>query len=135
MGTIGVRLGPVALTFKGVVEFIERDDAARRVVTKAKGAEEKARGSATADVVFTLAGAEAGTRIIVDSDIQLAGFIAQYGRGAALIQGTAQALMADFARNLEADLNGAEGADAGEVSAAKLMAKGLWNAGAGVFKK
>ena len=135
IGTIGVRLGPVALKFKGVVEFIERDDAAHRVVAKAKGAEEKARGSANADVVFTLASVDAGTKIIVDSDIQLAGFIAQYGRGAALIQGTAQALMADFAKNLEADLNGAKGADAGEISAARLVARGVTNAVAGMFRK
>jgi carbon monoxide dehydrogenase subunit G len=135
VGTIGVRLGPVALKFKGVVEFIERDDATNRVVAKAKGAEEKARGSATADVVFTLTRVDAGTKIVVDSDITLAGFIAQYGRGAALIQGTAQALMADFAKNLEADLNGGGEANAGEISAAKLMARGVSNAVAGMFKK
>jgi len=134
VGTIAVRLGPVALKFKGVVEFIERDATGFRTEAKAKGAEEKARGSATADVKFALATVEAGTLIRVDSDIQLAGLIAQYGRGAALIQATAQALMDDFARNLQADLNG-EGATAGDISGARLIVRGVSGAVAGLFGK
>ena len=133
VGTLGVRLGPVAMSFKGVVEFLERDAAARRVVARARGAEEKARGSAMADVVFRLEPAEDGSRVVVDTDLTLTGAIAQYGRGAALLQGVAQALMSDFVRNMEADMaGGAVAAD--EASAARLVARGLWNAGVGALR-
>ncbi len=135
VGRIGVKLGPVALQFKGSVQFTERDEAARRVVAKAKGAEEKARGTASADVVFQLHEDNGGTKIVVESDVQLAGFIAQYGRGAALIQSTAQAIMNQFAKNLEADLAGAEPAQAGDISLAKVVAQGLWTAGKEAFRK
>ena len=137
VGTISVKLGPVALTFKGTVAFLERDAAAHRVVAKAQANEEKARGTAQADVVFTLTPEEDATRLVVDADITLAGYIAQYGRGASLIQSTAQVIMAQFARNLEADLNaGGEGAALQkDISGAKVLAQGLWNAGAGLLRK
>ena len=135
IGRVGVKLGPVALQFKGSVQFTERDEAARRVVAKAKGAEEKARGTASADVLFQLHEVDGGTKIVVESDVQLAGFIAQYGRGAALIQSTAQAIMNQFAKNLEADLAGVEVAPTGDISLAKVVAQGLWTAGKEVFRK
>ena len=75
------------------------------------------------------------TRIVVDSDILLAGSIAQYGRGAALIQSTAQALMTDFARNLEADLNGGATFEASEISGARIIARGLLGVGVAMFTK
>ena len=135
VGTIAVKLGPIALKFKGTVSFVERDEAGHRVVAKAQGNDEKGRGNARADVVFTLADADGGTKIVVDSDIQLAGSIAQYARGAGIIQSTAQVLMDQFAKNLEADLSGGTAAPAKEIGAASLIAKGLWNAGAGLLKK
>ena len=129
IGRIGVKLGPVALKFKGAVTFLERDEALHRVVAKAKGNEEKARGTASADVVFTLSPQGDGTNVLVESDVQLAGSIAQYGRGVALIEGTAQTLMNQFASNLEADLNGAEQEHRGDISLTKVVAQGLWRAG------
>jgi carbon monoxide dehydrogenase subunit G len=139
VGTIGVKLGPIALKFKGTVSFIERDPVNYRVLAKAQGNEEKARGTARADVVFMLSEDAGGTRISVDSDILLAGSIAQYARGTALMQSTAQVIMDQFAKNLEANLTagheGAEAAPAKEIGLASVVAKGLWNAGAGLLKK
>lgn len=136
VGLISVKLGPVALSFKGVVSFLERDAANHRVVSRAEGNEEKARGGAKADVVFTMEPTETGTRLLVDSDITLVGYIAQYGRGTGLIQSTAQAIMSQFAKNLEADLNSPGGADIQkDISAAKVLAQGLWNAGKAAISK
>ena len=134
LGRVAVKLGPVALQFKGIVTFIERDASAHRVLAKAKGNEEKARGTASADVVFILDSDGEGTKIKVESDIMLVGSIAQYGRAAALVEGTAQALMNQFARNLEDDLNGKE-VVGGDISLTKVVAQGLWHAGAGMFRK
>jgi carbon monoxide dehydrogenase subunit G len=137
VGSIAVRLGPVALSFKGTVHFLERDDARHRVVAKAEGNEEKARGSAKAEVVFVLTPEETGTRLIVESDIVLAGYVAQYGRGAALIQSTAQVIMTQFANNLQADLNAGDGEAVlqKDISGATALAKGLWNAGVAMVRK
>ena len=107
VGTVAVRLGPVALSFKGVFAYKEKDLAARRVLAEASGSETKARGTARADVVFQLTADGDGTRVDVDSDVTLAGSIAQYGRGAALIQSTAQVIIDQFAKNLAIELSGA----------------------------
>jgi carbon monoxide dehydrogenase subunit G len=136
VGTVAVKLGPVALSFKGTVAFLERDASQYRVVARAEGNEEKARGAAKADVVFTMSASEKGTRLIVESDITLVGPVAQYGRGAALVQSTAQVIMNQFARNLEADLNsGGEAELQKDISATKVLAKGLWDAGVGLIRK
>lgn len=119
-GTIGVRLGPVALSFKGTFIYLERDDAARRVLAEASGEEAKARGTARAQVAFVLVADGAGSRVDVDTDLQLAGSIAQYGRGAALIQSTAQVLIDQFATNLARELTAAP-PDAPEPVAAPVV--------------
>ena len=104
-GTIAVRLGPVLLNFKGSIVYREVDEAHHRVVAEATGNETKARGSARAEVVFALSPSDEGTRVNVDTDVQLAGSIAQYGRGAAVIQNTAQVIMNQFAKNFAEHLS------------------------------
>lgn len=104
LGTVAVKLGPVALKFKGTFTYKEKDEAAHRVVAEAAGNEEKARGNARAAIVFVLSEADGKTRVDIDSDVLLSGSIAQYGRGTAIMQSTAQALVDQFARNLAAEL-------------------------------
>lgn len=104
LGTVAVKLGPVALKFKGTFSYKEKDEAAHRVVAEATGNEEKARGNARAAIVFVLSEADGKTRVNIDSDVLLSGSIAQYGRGTAIMQSTAQALVDQFARNLAAEL-------------------------------
>jgi carbon monoxide dehydrogenase subunit G len=128
VGTISVRLGPVLLNFKGTVAYREVDERAYRVVAEAIGTETKARGTARADVVFSLLEALDGTRVVVDTDVQLAGSIAQYGRGAAVIQNTAQIIMDQFAKNLAQHLLNPEsdvGVSAKPISGLSVLVKGI----------
>lgn len=104
VGTVALRLGPVALSFKGKFAYKEVDDANYRVKAEANGNEQRARGTARAFVEFVLEPDGDGTRVSVDTDVQLAGSIAQYARGGTLIETTAQVLMDQFAANLEAQL-------------------------------
>ena len=53
-GKIGVRLGPVALTFAGTVKFEEIDDANHRARVAAQGSDAKGRGAAVADICAPL---------------------------------------------------------------------------------
>jgi carbon monoxide dehydrogenase subunit G len=125
-GTIAVNLGPVRLSFKGDVVYTEVDEAAHRVVAQASGTETKARGTAQASVVFALEAVDEGTRVKVDTDVQLAGSIAQYGRGAAVIQNTAQVIMNQFAKNFAAQITGDGGASpAKPISGLKVLMQGV----------
>jgi uncharacterized protein len=129
VGTISVRLGPVLLNFKGKLTYKEVDEANHRVMAEASGSETKARGTAQANVAFALAEAAEGTRVLVDTDVQLAGSIAQYGRGAALIQNTAQVIMNEFARNLANQLGPQDDASAPDqakpISGLKVLLHGV----------
>src|SRR6185436_659815 len=80
-GTVAVRMGPVRMRFAGTADITERDEAAKRIVVHAAGADEKGRGQAAMVVSATLTPRGRGTRVDVTQDLQLAGAAAQYGRG------------------------------------------------------
>ncbi len=97
-GRVAVRMGPVRLQFAGTAEITERDEAARRVVVHAAGAEEKGRGQASMVITATLTRASGGTKVAVTQDLQLSGAAAQYGRG--MISDVTSVLMRDFSANM-----------------------------------
>ncbi|MGQ0464654.1 MAG: SRPBCC family protein [Sporichthyaceae bacterium] len=82
-GLVVSKVGPVSLTFGGVVQITERDRASRKVVIHADGSEAKGKGTAVLDLTATLApSGRGGTRVKVDQDLQLSGAVATFGRGA-----------------------------------------------------
>ena len=101
-GRVAVRMGPVRLQFAGTAEITERDEAARRVVVNASGAEEKGRGQASMVVTATLRPAGRGTRVAITQDLQLSGAAAQYGRG--MISDVTAVLMRDFSANMQTQM-------------------------------
>jgi uncharacterized protein len=99
-GTVAVRMGPVRLQFAGTADIAERDEAGKRLVVHASGADEKGRGQASMVVTATLARTNRGTtKVGVVQDLQLAGAAAQYGRG--MISDVSAILMRDFATNMQ----------------------------------
>jgi uncharacterized protein len=132
-GRIAVRLGPVALQFGGTAAFRERDAIRHRAVISATGSELKGRGNAQALVVCNLRAEGANTRVEVETALDLAGQVAQYGRGAAMIESVAQQLVNDFAGALARDMQATGGAAAvpakpAEVRLDALMARAWWQA-------
>jgi hypothetical protein len=105
-GRVAVRMGPVRLQFAGKADITERDEAAKRIVVNATGAEEKGRGQASMVVTATLAPAGRGTKVSVAQDLQLSGAAAQYGRG--MISDVSAVLMRDFSVNLADRIDRAE---------------------------
>jgi len=122
-GRVAVRMGPVRLQFAGTAEITERDEAARRVVVHASGAEEKGRGQASMVVTATLLRAGRGTKVGVTQDLQLSGAAAQYGRG--MISDVTAVLMRDFSANLQNRIAAAERGESPAQLAAASEAKGL----------
>ena len=99
-----MRLGPVALTFAGIVIFEEIDNTGYSARVRAQGNDAKGRGSAQAKATFRLEPSAAGSKVLVHTDLTLSGAVAQYGRGVGMIQATASALMNQFANNLKKQL-------------------------------
>jgi len=98
-GKVAIRMGPVRMQFAGTADITERDEAAKRVVVHAAGADEKGRGQAAMVVTATLTRAGRGTKVAVAQDLQLSGAAAQYGRG--MISDVSSVLMRDFATNMQ----------------------------------
>src|SRR5712671_4774246 len=116
-GKIGVRLGPVALTFAGIVKFEDIDDAKHTARVSAQGTDAKGRGGANAASVFRLEPAGSGSKVLVHTNLTLSGAVAQYGRGVGIIQATATQIMNQFAKALK-DKLGKEQPAAPAVAAA-----------------
>jgi carbon monoxide dehydrogenase subunit G len=99
LGKVAIRMGPVKMQFAGTAHIKERDDAAKRIVVDAAGADEKGRGQAAMLVTAKLVPVGGGTRVEVAQDLQLSGAAAQYGRG--MIADVTAVLMRDFAGNMQ----------------------------------
>jgi uncharacterized protein len=128
-GKIAVRLGPVALTFAGRVEFDSIDEANHSARVRAQGSDAKGRGSASAAATFRIEPAGEGSRVLIHTDLTLAGAVAQYGRGVGMIQATAAQIIGQFAANLRTQLaqqppspRSAQEARAGRQPAANAVA-------------
>jgi carbon monoxide dehydrogenase subunit G len=98
-GRVAIRMGPVRLQFAGTADITERDNAAKKIVVNAAGADEKGRGNAAMVVSATLSPKGRGTKVAVAQDLQLSGAAAQYGRG--MIADFSAIMMRDFSANMQ----------------------------------
>lgn len=132
-GRVTVKLGPLTMVFSGNLRIENRDDPAHSATIKANWTETKGRGNANTVTRFALQAQGEGTRVTLRSDLQLAGQVAQYGRGVGMIAAIAAQLMSTFAENLRARIQALEAGGAvapesqaaPEISGLTLMAKAL----------
>jgi carbon monoxide dehydrogenase subunit G len=117
-GKMQVKLGPVSLSFDGKAGFVERDDAAHTARLSASGREARNRGSANADVQFSLEPAPSGTTVRIVTDLQLSGPVAQYGRSQGVIASVAEEMIDRFAASLRDNILAAETTAPGEAAPA-----------------
>jgi uncharacterized protein len=114
-GKVKVKVGPIAVTYRGTAEITEKDADAKHAVIHAKGKEARGAGTATADVAADLVGrGDDLTEVTVTTDLTITGKPAQFGRGVMAEVGTK--LIDTFADRLSAmvaeDEAGGVGADA-----------------------
>jgi carbon monoxide dehydrogenase subunit G len=105
-GTVKVKLGPISLLYKGSGEFLETDEAARRVVIKAAGKDSRGNGTAAATVTVTLRADGEETAGTVHTDLSITGKPAQFGRG--MISEVGGKILDAFATCLASKLGTAE---------------------------
>ena len=107
-GTVKVKLGPIALVYNGSGTFVEKDEAAHRLVIDAKGKDKRGNGTAGALVTATMteAGPDA-TEVDVRTDLSITGKAAQFGRGN-VIQDVSDKLLGQFVACLEQRLGATE---------------------------
>ncbi|MDE5442413.1 hypothetical protein GWG65_13335 [Bradyrhizobium sp. CSA207] len=99
-GKVSAKVGPFQASFEGEAD-VRYDEAAKSVALEGKGVDRKGASRGRMTMACALQATGAGTAIVVDSDVQLSGAIAQFGR-TGLITEIANAMVAGFVSNAEA---------------------------------
>jgi carbon monoxide dehydrogenase subunit G len=112
-GKFSVKVGPMAASFAGDVGIARKPEDWTAVVT-GKGADARSGSRATGSMTYALAAPAADcTEVDVVCDINLAGALAQFGKGA-VIQEIANRITAEFVRNFEAKVAASAPIDASQ---------------------
>ena len=112
---VTMKMGPMSLSYKGQIEIVEQDDAARTAVMRAKATEARGQGTAQATLSMKITEADGGaaSHVEVGSDILVTGRVAQMGRG--IMTDVAGRMIGEMAKAMEATLvAGAEAKARGE---------------------
>jgi carbon monoxide dehydrogenase subunit G len=114
-GSMRLKIGPMRVEYRGRATLSEVDEAAHTAVIALSAREAKGHGSAMATIRNRLepigadadagaGGAAGGTRVIAQTDLQITGPQAQFGRG--VIEDVGKRVLGDFSRRLEQKIAG-----------------------------
>jgi carbon monoxide dehydrogenase subunit G len=116
IGTMAIKLGPITSRYRGTVRVLEADASARRAVMRAQASDQRGQGTAAATITSTLEPVPGGTRVRVETEMQVTGPAAQFGRG--VMQDVSAKLMRRFAERLAEEIGAGPGGMAGDGGAA-----------------
>jgi carbon monoxide dehydrogenase subunit G len=121
-GIVKVKVGPITAQYKGTAVFLEKDEAAGKMVLRCTGRDTRGQGNANATITVLMKPDGDGTRVTVSTDLTVTGKVAQFGRG--VLADVSAKLVGQFVAALEADLrdNGASAPVPAEVSAGSAEA-------------
>lgn len=98
-GAMRLKAGPVSLSYSGTVRLADVDADEHVASFDARAKESKGTGTAAAMIRNRLEPAGDGTRVVVETDLNVTGRPAQFGRG--LMEDVASKVLGDFAGRLE----------------------------------
>ena len=119
-GKVKIKVGPVVSDYSGTAQFVKKDDATYHAVIDAKGKDSRGNGNANAAIDAQLHPAGDRTRVVVSTDLNISGKIAQFG--SSMIKEVSEKLLGQFVQNLEAKLLVPAGAAAGMGGAPSITA-------------
>ena len=105
-GIVKVKVGPITAQYKGAARILEADETARKIVIKGEGRDTRGQGNASALVTVLLAADGTGTNVSVDTDLNVTGKVAQFGRG--VMADVSAKLLGQFVKSLEENVLGAD---------------------------
>ncbi|MBC7373969.1 MAG: SRPBCC family protein [Frankiales bacterium] len=101
-GTVKVKVGPINLTYGGKAAFVSKDEATHTAVIDGSGKETRGTGTAKALITCRLIDKGASTEIEVDTDLNVTGKPAQFGRG--VLADVSAKLVDQFAARLSEEI-------------------------------
>ena len=131
-GAMSMKVGPIKARYRGTLRFLELDPEARRAVMRVRADEASGQGQAEARIVSEIAEGDGAACIRMETDLQIRGKVAQFGRGA--MEQVAGRMLERFADNVEKAIRGETPEDAGDEPAGVPLPRipsGVWWALAG----
>lgn len=99
LGSVNVKVGPIAAHFRGTAHFEYKDASDHSAVIVAAGKDPKGQAAASAQIHARLEPVSATrTRVLIDTDLDISGRMAQFGRGA--IADVSSRLLGQFVANI-----------------------------------
>jgi carbon monoxide dehydrogenase subunit G len=108
-GSMRLKLGPMRVEYRGRATLSEVDEASHTAVISLSAREAKGQGTAMATIRNRLESVDDGTKVSAETDLQITGPQAQFGRG--VIEDVGRRVLGEFSQRLEARIAGS-GADA-----------------------
>jgi uncharacterized protein len=115
-GTITVKVGPVAATYKGTMRFDRLEAATRTAEIVAAGQDVRGKGGADLRMTSRLVERAPGeTEVLITSQVNVMGILAQFGRG--MIQDVSDQMFASFVAAMRAEVEKPDHPAAAEATA------------------
>jgi MYXO-CTERM domain-containing protein len=120
-GSMKVKIGPMTVSYDGSASLVDVNDEQHRAVISLRAREAKGQGTALATITNHVEAAGAAVRVRAETDLQVTGPQARFGRG--VMEDVGNRVLGEFARRLQAELAGdaaADGAGGGDAAEAQL---------------
>ena len=98
-GKIRLKIGPMTVEYRGEATLVEVDEDARRAIIQMKAREARGQGSALATVRNSLAAVPEGTRVRAETELEITGPQAQFGKG--VLEDVGSRILEEFTARLE----------------------------------
>lgn len=98
-GSMRVKVGPMTVAYQGTARLRSVDEDARTAEIEVRAKEAKGQGTASAVIRNRLVAEDGRTRVIAETDLQVTGRQAQFGRG--IMEDVAGSMLGQFAGRFE----------------------------------
>jgi uncharacterized protein len=100
LGAVKVKVGPMSMSYKGLMKFIEVDEQGRQVRIVGEGRETGGAGSAKVTMLSKVTPLDGGgSLVVVSADVDLVGKVIQFGRG--MIEEVSRRLFQQFSASVK----------------------------------
>jgi len=113
-GAMKIKLGPMTVDYRGTARLQDVDEDTHTASIAVQAREARGQGTAAAVISNRLEAVDGGTRVIAETDLNITGRQAQFGRG--VMADVAETMMGQFAKRLEAELQRPDTAPSGAPS-------------------
>jgi carbon monoxide dehydrogenase subunit G len=121
-GSMRLKIGPMRVEYRGTATLSEVDEEHHTAVISLRAREAKGQGSAMATIRNRLESVDGGTRVSAQTDLQITGPQAQFGRG--VIEDVGKRVLAEFSHRLEQRIAGGQESGAAAEQSANTAAGG-----------